>query len=160
MLTDQQKNDIQQAVANSRAINRQATGRVTLPITGGRKYVVLATAAGVTQAGQYYKEITGAQGGTHDLGGDRITRVGNNEYMQSQGGKRRLLRRLAPSGDFEYTQAGEKYFNAHAFFECVCHVPVDIETTNGRQAGRQASHGQAACCAPGGHGYFAVPAGH
>jgi len=137
MLSDEQKNDIQQSVDAGRQVNRQSTGRVTLPISRGKKYVVLATAAGLTEAGQYYREITGAEGGTHGLGGDRITRVGNNEYMQARGGKRQLLRRLAPDGNFAYTRAGLKYFKTHSFFEYVVGVPVSIETTTGRQAGRR-----------------------
>ena len=136
MLSDEVKNDIQQSVDAGRQVNRQSTGRVTLPISRGKRYVVLATAAGLTQAGQYYREITGAQGGSRDLGGDRITRVGNAEYMQARGGKRQLLRRLGSDGEFAYTRAGLKFFKTHKFFEYVVGVPVSIETTTGRQAGR------------------------
>ena len=136
MLSDEQKNDIRQAVAAQRGINRQATGRVTLPIARGKKYVVLATAAGLTRAGEFYREITGAQGGQHDLGGDSIVRVGNREFMQPAGGKRRLLRTLAPSGEFVYSRAGKAYFRDRSHFEYVVGVPVEIETTTGRQAGR------------------------
>jgi hypothetical protein len=56
--------------------------------------------------------------------------------MQPAGGKRRLLRTLAPSGEFVYTRAGKAYFRDHSHFEYVVGVPVKIETTTGRQAGR------------------------
>ena len=67
--------------------NRQATGRVTLPL-GGSRYAILATSSGLTAAGEYYREITGTNHGTHGLGGDEIIRkgVGNNEFLHPKGG--------------------------------------------------------------------------
>ena len=49
-LTEQRKESIRDAVAAGRRVNRQATGRVTLPM-GRSRYEVLATSAGLTVAG-------------------------------------------------------------------------------------------------------------
>ncbi len=89
-LTDQQREDIRQAIAAGKQVNRQVTGRVTLPTLTGRKYVVLSVGRRLTEAGAFYREEANSTGGRHGLGGDQITRSGNNEYLQPRGGKKLL----------------------------------------------------------------------
>jgi len=123
MLSEQRQEAIRQAVAAGRRVNRQASGRVTLPTTGTR-YEILATPAGPTAAGAFYRELTGVNHGQHGLGGDEIIRSGNNEYLHPGGGQRKLLRSLLPSGGFRYTRAGQRYFQEHALYEYVVGIPV------------------------------------
>ena len=101
-LTEQRKESIRDAVAAGRRVNRQATGRVTLPM-GRSRYEILATGAGLTAAGAFYRELTGATSGQHGLGGDDIIRVGNTEFLHPRGGKKQRLRTLMPDGEFQYT---------------------------------------------------------
>ena len=41
-----------------------------------------------------------------------------------------------PNGEFQYTKAGNKYFQANDHFEYVLGMPVKITTHTGRQQGR------------------------
>ena len=99
-LTEQRKESIRDAVAAGRRVNRQATGRVTLPM-GRSRYEILATSAGLTAAGAYHRTLTGATSGQHGLGGDDIIRVGNTEFLHPRGGKKQRLRTLMPDGEFQ-----------------------------------------------------------
>ena len=89
MLTDNQKQVIQNAIDAGRQVNRLPTGRVTLPI-GIHRYITLATASGLSEAGLYYRQLTGETQGLHGLGGDNITRTGSSEFMAINNKKRRL----------------------------------------------------------------------
>ena len=134
-LTEQRKDSIRQAVTAGRRVNRQATGRVTLPM-GRSRYEILATSAGLTAAGAYHRTLTWATSGQHGLGGDDIIRVGNTEFLHPRGGKKQRLRTLMPNGEFQYTKAGNRYFQANDHFEYVLGMPVKITTHGGRQQGR------------------------
>ena len=137
-LTEKQQADIRAAHARGARPNHQASGRVTLPL-GKNTYAVLANRKGVSEAGQFYKTHAGASAGTHGLGADSIQRLnnGNNEYLMLRGGKKTLLRSLAPTGAWKYTAAGQRYFTTHELEEYVLHIPVKIETYDGRQRGRE-----------------------
>ena len=118
--------------------NRQASGRITLPLGVDRRYAVLANARGESELGAYYKTMAGAAGGQRQLGADNIARLGggNREFLQVASGRRRLLRTLENDGAWSYTAAGKHYFATHEYAEYVVHVPVRIETHTGPRGGR------------------------
>ena len=57
-LQESKQEEIRQAVAAGRTPNRQASGRVTLPL-GGKRYAVLLGARGETAQGAFYKTLAG-----------------------------------------------------------------------------------------------------
>ncbi|WP_353213255.1 AAA family ATPase [Rhodovarius sp.] len=118
--------------------NRQASGRISLPL-GGNRYIILGDGKAITEAGQFWKSVAGEGRGLHGLGADDIQRSGNREYLYPRGGKRQLLRTIDErTGDWNYTRAGTAYFSKHEFSEWVVHVPVRIQTygEGHRQQGR------------------------
>ena len=135
MLTEQQEAQIRDAVARGAKPNRQATGRVTLPL-GGSRYAILATSSGLSAMGEYYREITGTNHGTHGWGGMKSSEkaLETTSSFNQKGEKLRLLRRFV-NGDWVYTSAGLAYFQRHAHYEYVVKVPIGIESVTGRQAG-------------------------
>jgi hypothetical protein len=125
-------------VAAGRTPNTQASGRVTLPLTG-RRYAVLSSGGKETPQGAFYKTLVGEGQGLGGLGGDRIVRPngGNRKYLQTRA-RKTLLRSIDESnGQWVYTKAGLKYFRTNSLSEFVVYIPVEIKSLDGRQRGRK-----------------------
>ena len=142
-LDESKREEIRQAVAAGKTPNRQASGRVTLPLTG-KRYAVLSTGGKETAQGAFYKTLVGEGQGLGGLGEDRVVRPnsGNREFLQTRG-KKTLLRSIDPAnGQWVYTRAGQKYCSAHEFHEYVVYIPVEIESWT---AASRAANGQTGC---------------
>ena len=133
-LEESKQEQIRQAIAAGKTPNRQASGRVTLPLTGKRYAVLLGAGGRETAQGAFYKTLAGEGEGLGGLGGDRVVRPDNRnrEFLQTRGGKKTLLRTLAPTGNWVYTKAGLKHFRTNSLTEVVVYIPVEIESVDGR----------------------------
>jgi len=135
-LEESRRKLIRDAHAAGKTPNRQASGRITLPL-GDKRYVILARGDTETEEGAFYKTLAGANQGALGLGGDRIVRHGSREFLQMRG-KKTLLRSIDQSnGQWAYTKAGLKYFRTNSLSEFVVFIPVEIESLDGRQQGRK-----------------------
>ena len=87
-LEKSKQEEIRQAVAAGKTPNRQASGRVTLPLTG-KRYAVLSSGGKETPQGAFYKTLVGEGQGLGGLGGDRVVRPdsGNREFLQTRARK-------------------------------------------------------------------------
>jgi hypothetical protein len=115
-MNESKQEEIRQAVAAGKTPNRQASGRVTLPLTG-KRYAVLSSGGKETPLGAFYKTLAGEGQGLGGLGGDRVVRPnnGDREYQQTRS-KKTLLRSIDPAtGQWTYSAAGRKYFSKHEF---------------------------------------------
>ena len=138
-MNESKQEEIRRAVAAGKTPNRQASGRVTLPLTGKRYAVLLDAGGKETPQGAYYKTLVGEGQGLGGLGGDRIVRPdgGNREFLQTRS-RKTLLRSIDPAnGQWVYTKAGLKYFRTNSLSEFVVFIPVEIESLDGRQRGRK-----------------------
>ena len=128
---------IREAVEAGRAANRQASGRVTLPV-GNKRYVTLARGGKLTPEGAFHRTLVPETQGAHGLGADGVVRPnnGNREYLQTRGKRIFLRSKDEHSGVWNYSRFGQRYFSQHELHEYVVHVPVLITTYDGRQQGR------------------------
>ena len=127
------------SIGAGRVPRRGAGNRTILP-SGGRKYVVLADAAGrLSPAGEWYYATTGAQRPRAAFSQDQeLIRRGGNDYIRTRDQREALVRSLRADGSTRLTQLGRAFFR-NRFREYVVHVPVIIRGRhrNGRDYNRQ-----------------------
>ena len=99
-LSDEQRQQIDTAIAAGRQPKRGVSNRTTLATGGGpsgRNYLVLADAGGrLSDSGRYYYRQTGQAPprAAYDRNQPLITR-GRNDYVRAANGRERLVRGLA-----------------------------------------------------------------
>ena len=130
-LSSKKRNDIDTAITSGRVPNRTQGNRTILPL--GRvgdpgRYIVLATTAGLTKAGEYYYQQTGGQRPTLQFDPNQIPTQDSrgNTYIQGRNNKRLLVRRIAADGTHRLTALGKRYYSQDKT-EYIVHVPVHIK---------------------------------
>ena len=96
-LEESRRKLIRDAHAAGKTPNRQASGRITLPL-GDKRYVILARGDKETEEGTFYKSLAGANQGALGLGGDRIVRHGSREFLQMRRRRRSSGASTRPRG--------------------------------------------------------------
>jgi transcriptional antiterminator Rof (Rho-off) len=137
-LTDEQRADIDRAIAANLRTRTSPNGRTTLPTSLGasnrNRYRILADAGGaLTDAGRYYYAQTGEPPpplAAYDRNQALITR-GRNDYVRAANGRELLVRSLGADGTVRLTALGRHYFQGRRA-QWVVHVPVIIRSADGR----------------------------
>ena len=146
-ISDEQKQQIDTAIAAERQPRRGASNRTTLATGGGasgRGYLVLADVGGrLSDAGRYYYRQTNqpAPRATYDRNQPIVTR-GRNDYVRAANGRERLVRGLGSDGQMRVTALGRDYFRDRKT-EHIVHIPVLIEgrRSNGNSYERRSNAG-------------------
>ena len=113
MRVEQERQLIDEAIQESRAPRRLASGRTVIASSLGRgdkSYLVLANGDKLTRAGEYYYSETNAlRPAKHFDRNAHTVRKGDGDYIQTSSGLRRV-RQIMPDGTMSLTALGRKFY--------------------------------------------------
>ena len=138
MRVEQERQLIDEAIQESRAPRRVASGRTVIAASLGRNnksYLVLANGAELTRAGEYYYSQTNAlRPAKHFDRSAQTVRRGDGDYIQTSSGLRRV-RQIMPDGTMSLTALGRKYYK-DKHIEAVVEIPVRIQVFDSKNRRR------------------------
>ena len=103
---------------------------------GGQSAQLSRPNGALTRAGQYYYQLVGRQPPSRQF--DELIREGPSDYVLLRSGVKKLVRTLAPDGNYHLTKLGKAFFR-DKYTEWLAHVPVRIRgrRKNGRPYERE-----------------------
>ena len=106
---------------------------------GGQSAQLSRPNGALTRAGQYYYQLVGRQPPSRQFDEEQpLIREGPSDYVLLRSGVKKLVRTLAPDGNYHLTKLGKAFFR-DKYTEWLAHVPVRIRgrrRTGGPTSGR------------------------
>ena len=112
----------------NRGGEQRASKSGSVLLKAGKQSITLVKANGqVTRAGKQFEQRGGTiLSNSNSFANSKPYREGNTEYLNTTGGKKRILRRFDPaSGDFEFSKLGLSYYSTMKR-NYVVQVPITI----------------------------------
>ena len=106
---------------------------------GGQSAQLSRPNGALTRAGQYYYQLVGRQPPSRQFDEEQpLIREGPSDYVLLRSGVKKLVRTLAPDGNYHLTKLGKAFFR-DKYTEWLAHVPVRIRgrRKNGRPYERE-----------------------
>ena len=137
----QQREQIRRAAGAGVRPRISALGSQILPLRGpgGQSAQLSRPNGALTRAGQYYYQLVGRQPPSRQFDEEQpLIREGPSDYVLLRSGVKKLVRTLAPDGNYHLTKLGKAFFR-DKYTEWLAHVPVRIRgrRKNGRPYERE-----------------------
>ena len=137
----QQREQIRRAAGAGVRPRISALGSQILPLRGpgGQSAQLSRPNGALTRAGQYYYQLVGRQPPSRQFDEEQpLIRGWPSDYVLLRSGVKKLVRTLAPDGNYHLTKLGKAFFR-DKYTEWLAHVPVRIRgrRKNGRPYERE-----------------------
>ena len=137
----QQREQIRRAAGAGVRPRISALGSQILPLRGpgGQSAQLSRPNGALTRAGQYYYQLVGRPPPSRQFDEEQpLIREGPSDYVLLRSGVKKLVRTLAPDGNYHLTKLGKAFFR-DKYTEWLAHVPVRIRgrRKNGRPYERE-----------------------